>query len=79
MTQHIKKSGTILFFIISFIISFGLNQTRAQTSPEKILLKNYRPKSIYKIPRTDIKKAKYPIIDVHSHPYPKTSYAPHVL
>src|SRR5271165_3514707 len=41
-------------------------------SPETILLKDYRPKSIYKIPVTQITKAKFPIIDMHSHPYAKT-------
>jgi hypothetical protein len=41
-------------------------------SPEQILLKDYRPKSIYKIPVTEIAKARYPIIDMHSHPYAKT-------
>jgi uncharacterized protein len=42
-------------------------------SPETILLKDYRPKSIYKIPVTEIPKAKYPVIDMHSHPYAKTA------
>jgi len=41
-------------------------------SPEQILLKDYRPKSIYKIPVTEVAKAKFPIIDMHSHPYAKT-------
>jgi predicted TIM-barrel fold metal-dependent hydrolase len=41
-------------------------------SPEQILLKDYRPKSIYKIPVTEVAKARYPIIDMHSHPYAKT-------
>jgi len=41
-------------------------------SPETILLKDYRPKSIYKIPVTEIQKAKYPVIDMHSHPWVKT-------
>src|SRR4051794_14668446 len=36
-------------------------------TPDKLLLKDYRPKSIYKIPVSDIKKAKYPILDVHCH------------
>ncbi len=35
-------------------------------------LKNYRPVSIYKNPQTDIQKAKYPAIDVHSHDNSKT-------
>jgi predicted TIM-barrel fold metal-dependent hydrolase len=41
-------------------------------NPNTLLLKNYRPQSIYKIPVTQITKAKYPIIDMHSHPYAKT-------
>ena len=43
-----------------------------EPSPDTILLKDYRPKSIYKIPVTQIDKAKHPIIDMHSHPYAKT-------
>lgn len=31
-------------------------------------LKDYRPVSIYKIPVTNVAKAKYPVIDMHSHP-----------
>ena len=42
-------------------------------SPETILLKDYRPTSIYKILVTQIAKAKFPIIDMHSHPYAKTA------
>ena len=49
------------------------SQTKEVRSPETILLKDYRPKSIYKIPVTEIDKAKYPIIDMHSHPYAKTA------
>jgi len=41
-------------------------------NPKTILLKDYRPVSIYKVPVTRIAKAKFPIIDMHSHPYPKT-------
>ncbi|MGH9551009.1 MAG: twin-arginine translocation signal domain-containing protein, partial [Terriglobales bacterium] len=42
-------------------------------SPEHILLKDYRPKSIYKIPVTEIARSRFPIIDMHSHPYAKTA------
>jgi uncharacterized protein len=41
-------------------------------SPETLLLKDYRPRSIYRVPVTQIAKAKFPIIDMHSHPYAKT-------
>jgi uncharacterized protein len=44
----------------------------AQVLPDQLLLKDYRPKSIYKIPVTDIKKAKYPLYDVHHHARAKT-------
>lgn len=49
-------------------------KTTAATSPnpKTILLKDYRPQSIYKIPVTKVDKAKFPIIDMHSHPEPKT-------
>jgi uncharacterized protein len=46
--------------------------TAKSASPETLLLKDYRPQSIYKIPVTKIEKAKFPIIDMHSHPYAKT-------
>lgn len=46
--------------------------TPEQASPETILLKDYKPKSLYKIPITDVSKAKFPIIDMHSHAYAKT-------
>ena len=41
-------------------------------SPDQVLLKDYRPKSIFKIPETRVEKARYPIIDVHSHNYAPT-------
>ena len=43
-----------------------------QASPETILLKDYRPKSLYKIPISEVPRAKYPIIDMHSHAYAKS-------
>ena len=53
-----------------FFLRPGSAQTSADAAPDtpdKILLKDYRPNSIYKIPKTEITKAKYPIIDVHCH------------
>ena len=44
-----------------------------QASPEDILLKDYRPKSFTKFPITQVPKAKFPIIDMHSHAYAKTA------
>jgi predicted TIM-barrel fold metal-dependent hydrolase len=42
-------------------------------SPETLLLKDYRPVSIYKIPVTEVAKSKFPVIDMHSHPYAKSA------
>ena len=44
----------------------------AQVLPDQLLLKDYRPKSMYKIPVTEIKKAKYLVIDTHYHARAKT-------
>jgi predicted TIM-barrel fold metal-dependent hydrolase len=73
MIQTIMKFRLIYFFILTSIISLGLEMTIAQTPPNKILLKDYRPRSIYNIPKTEIKKAKFSAIDVHAHPYAKTN------
>ncbi len=40
--------------------------------PTKILLKDWRPVSIYNVPRTQVPKARYPAIDMHVHDYAKT-------
>jgi uncharacterized protein len=44
----------------------------AQTSPDEILLKNYKPRSIFKTPESRVERARYPVIDVHSHDYAPT-------
>ena len=38
-----------------------------QDTPDKLLLKDYRPQSIYRVPKSEIKRAKFPIFDVHCH------------
>lgn len=53
----------ILFFAC---ICLGIFTCSGQ---ENILLKDYRPKSIHNTQKTRVSKAKYPVIDVHSHPY----------
>ena len=34
--------------------------------------KDYRPRPIHRIPITEVPKAKYPVIDMHAHPYART-------
>ncbi len=38
-----------------------------QDIPQRLLLKDFRPRSIYKVPQTNIRRAKFPIIDAHCH------------
>ena len=40
--------------------------------PETLLLKDFRPKSVYNIPQTTIDKARFPAIDMHAHDYART-------
>ena len=49
-------------------VSFHLLSQKA----DKLLLKDYHPVSIYKTPTANISKASFPIIDMHSHDYPKS-------
>ncbi|MFC2124161.1 amidohydrolase family protein [Bacteroidota bacterium] len=44
----------------------------SQDDPTNIKLSEYRPVSIYNTPKTEIKKAMYPIIDMHTHVYART-------
>ena len=66
-----KILQSVILFSVSFVLIVPINIT-AQTNPENLLLKDFRPKSIYNIPVSTISKAKFPIIDVHSHPYANT-------
>jgi len=60
----------ILSIAFSVLMVSAQFETLAQQADE-IKLKDYRPKSIYKIPVSSISKAKYPVIDMHSHAYAK--------
>src|SRR5258708_11778136 len=68
--------GQLLTVLIAFLAAqttVNSNQTPpASTPPDQLLLKEFRPQSIYKIPQTRVEKAKYPVIDMHSHSYART-------
>jgi uncharacterized protein len=68
-----------ILFVFLILSVFLISSCKKGNPPQKmqkdeltqtLLLSHYNPKSIYKIPGTHIDKAKYPIVDVHSHPYP---------
>ena len=60
------KSIILFSFIITAIHSF------AQKNADSLLLKNYKPVSIYKTPTANIQRASFPVIDMHSHDYVAT-------
>ena len=70
--RHISTIRQFIF--LSAIILSGC-QDPVQTSensengPEQLLLKDFRPQSIFNIPETEVEKAKYPVIDMHAHSY----------
>ena len=52
-----------------------VTEDRQDVLPDKILLKDFRPRSIFKIPKTEILKAKFPIFDAHHHAEAHTAKA----
>jgi uncharacterized protein len=55
-------------YLLIFIALLSFANSYAQDVTE-LKLKDYRPKSVFRIPVTRIKKAKYPAIDMHSHDF----------
>lgn len=62
--------------LVTAAVSATVAQSPSQPPPpDQLLLKDYRPTSIYKIPQTLVDKARFPVIDVHSHVYVRTPEA----
>jgi len=55
-----------------FAVHLDAQEKMPTTMPDDLRLKDYQPKAIHKVPVTTITKGKYPVIDMHSHPYLKT-------
>ena len=66
-TQH-----TLGIFLICMAGTVGLGQEADSSNPNELRLQDYRPQSIYQIPQTSITRARFPIIDMHTHVYAKT-------
>ena len=68
--KYISYYHFILVAILSLINTVVICQ-----DINDLKLKDFRPVSIYKIPQTKVEKAKYPVIDFHSHDYPQSDAA----
>ncbi len=63
-------STSLLLFTLGFTwMAFICQAQQSPDSPEEILLKNYRPVSLYQNNHHPVEKARYPVIDLHSHSY----------
>jgi predicted TIM-barrel fold metal-dependent hydrolase len=69
-----RRSTSLFFGVILLVVilcTVEVFSADEKPLPETLLLKDYRPKSVYNVPQTTIDKAKYPVIDMHTHDYAK--------
>ncbi len=57
----------LLWLVVGFCLFVVRGHTAEPSSPEELLLKDFKPRSIYRVPVTPIVKARFPVIDMHSH------------
>lgn len=69
--QYIKKTFSYHLVMLALGQMISFNTFCQEVNDLK--LKDYRPVSIYKTPQSKIEKAKYAVMDFHSHDYPKTN------
>lgn len=71
--QNAQRAGSpgalSLPALLCVVLVMAAGPRAASAQVEDLLLKNYRPQSIYRVPATDVQKARYPVIDMHSHAY----------
>ena len=71
--MHWPLKQTKLILLLFPILLGSRAPLWAQRDPDHLLLKDYEPRSVYKLPETKVARAKYSIIDMHSHPYAETA------
>jgi len=69
-----RKACLCISFILLLVTCLTVEVFSADEKPlpETLLLKDFRPKSVYNVPQTTIDKARYPAIDMHAHDYART-------
>ena len=58
---------SVLFGSIIFQSQAQQRQMKAPGLQDSLLLKDYKPESIFVVPKTEVLKARYPAIDMHMH------------
>jgi len=59
--------------VVVLLFTAGVLAAEERPIPETLLLKDFRPVSVYNVPQTSVQKAKFPAIDMHAHPYARTA------
>lgn len=68
ITKGPSPGIVFLLGILLLALTGCTGNQQAENLPEHLLLKDFDPVSVYQVPRTELQRAKYPVIDVHSHP-----------
>lgn len=66
------SAAALLTCCIIGLLPSSVAAQQEKAGPETLLLKDFRPRSIYRVPQTVVEKAKYPAIDMHAHDYART-------
>ncbi|UCD00102.1 MAG: amidohydrolase family protein [Phycisphaerales bacterium] len=70
----VREDFWFVMILLLFVAGGATNVLLADERPvpETLLLKDFRPNSVYNVPETTVEKARYPAIDMHAHHYAKT-------
>lgn len=66
------NSRRSLFCLVILSLATLSPAAAQDAAPEQLLLKDYRPRSVYRVPATLPPQARFPVVDMHSHDYPKS-------
>lgn len=70
--DRVSRSRVNVLVMLLLLSGTGLSATE-RPQPDTLLLKDFRPQSVYRTPQTAVPKAKYPAIDMHAHVYARTA------
>ena len=75
--NRLVRAGAGLLLLISLVWLSACRDADKKAAaeepvPERLLLKDFRPVSIYHIPVTEVTRARFPVIDMHSHDYARS-------
>jgi predicted TIM-barrel fold metal-dependent hydrolase len=74
INKGVREDFWSVAVILLFVAGGATNVLLADERPvpETLLLKDFRPNSVYTVPQTTVEKARYPAIDMHAHHYART-------